>query len=870
MTPLDALKKYFGYDSFRPGQEEIIGSILNGKNVLAVLPTGAGKSLCYQIPALVSPNFSIVISPLIALMKDQVDKLNISENHAEFINSTMSFGETEEVFRKLRTHRIKLLYVAPERLENTGFAERIKELIPEFIFVDEAHCISQWGHNFRPSYTRIKDFIEFTGVKKTAAFTATATPEVVKDIISQLNLKDPQLFVRGFERENISINVIVTKNKREKCLELIKHYKTPAIIYTSSRKKAEEAAEYHILNRVNCSYYHAGLPAEVRRKIQDDFINDKTPVIAATNAFGMGIDKKNIRLIIHFNMPGTIENYYQEIGRAGRDGKESAAFLLYDDSDINIHNYFLSNSHPDKELIQSVYNAICDYGRVAVGSPRDKEIPLNIDYIASYTHREMNRGLLYNIISILEAGGYLRMQTQFDKRDSVLLIAEKTRLKQLIEKSSNDILKILLMHFLREYGSSIFTGKKDISISDLSNQLGYSTDEIDEALIILDNLGLIKFEKALQKDHVYLNGTRIAANMLRLDYKKINEGYLHQQKKLDQMVEFVFSSGCRFKYILQYFGEDVSDYNCNKCDNCTRGITLPDSTITYIGELALRTVDEKGGALNETTIRKILKGTMPGREYKKLSTYGSCTNYNASDLNVVIHHLLTEGLLNRDRKNTRSLVITDSGYKQILPIGDTRSKLNEGFGYEVNLELFNLLREARTAASKKFMQSAYLICPDHTLRDIAERKPKNSYELLSVKGFNERMFNKIGEQFLEIINEFLSEKQDKQTDKKQVSKIPANLNETLNLLKKEYPLRDMASLRNLSEAVISMQIESIIEYMPEVNVTYLFPDGLYEKITNAAKKGYSNLKELKSKLPDEATYPLIRIAVAKLKATQSA
>ncbi len=869
MTPLDALKKYFGYDSFRPGQVEIIGSILNGNNVLAVLPTGAGKSLCYQIPALVSPNFSIVISPLIALMKDQVDKLNISENHAEFINSTMSFGETEEVFRKLKTHRIKLLYVAPERLENTGFAERIKELKPEFIFVDEAHCISEWGHNFRPSYTRIKDFIEFIGVKKTAAFTATATPEVVKDIISQLNLKDPQLFVRGFERENISVNVIITKNKREKCLELIKHYKTPAIIYTSSRKKTEEAAEYLILNRVNCSYYHAGLPAEVRRKIQDDFINDKTPVIAATNAFGMGIDKKNIRLIIHFNMPGTIENYYQEIGRAGRDGKESAAFLLYDDSDINIHNYFLSNSHPDKELIQSVYNAICDYGRVAVGSGRDKEIPLNIDYIASYTHREMNRGLLYNIISILESGGYLRMQSQFDKRDSVLLIAEKTRLKQLIAKSSNDILKILLMQFLREYGSSVFTGKKDISVSDLSNQLGYSPEEIDEALIILDNLGLIRFDKALQKDQVYLNGTRVSANTLRLDYKKINEGYLNQQKKLDQMVEFVFSSACRFKYILQYFGENVSSYNCLKCDNCTTGIPLPDSTITYIGELALRTVDEKGGALNETTIRKILKGTMPGREYKKLITYGSCANYNAGDLNVVIDHLLTAGLLKRDRKNTRSLVITDSGFKQILPIGDTRSKLNEGFGYEVNLELFNLLREARAEASKKFMQSAFLICPDHTLRDIAERKPKNRYELLAVKGFNERMFNKIGEQFLEIINEFLSEKQDKQTDKKQVSKIPANLNETLNLLKKEYPLKDIASLRNLSEAVISMQIESIVEYMPKINISYLFPAGLYDKITNAAKKGYSNLKELKSKLPDEATYPLIRIAVAKLKATQS-
>ena len=238
MNPAEALKYYFHYDNFRYGQEEIIENILRGENILAVLPTGAGKSICFQIPALISPNFSIVISPLIALMKDQVDSMNVDQLNASFINSTMDFREIEQVLQNIAYGRIKILYVAPERLENMAFAERIKKLNPEFLFVDEAHCISEWGHNFRPSYSKIKDFINFVGITKISAFTATATPEVVKDIVLQLGFTDPKIFVRGFERENLFINAIVTKKKNEKCIELISRYKTPAIIYCASRKKA--------------------------------------------------------------------------------------------------------------------------------------------------------------------------------------------------------------------------------------------------------------------------------------------------------------------------------------------------------------------------------------------------------------------------------------------------------------------------------------------------------------------------------------------------------------------------------------------------------------------------------------------------------
>ncbi|MEO8230851.1 MAG: RecQ family ATP-dependent DNA helicase, partial [Ignavibacteriota bacterium] len=285
MTTLAALTKYFSHKEFRSGQQEIIDEIMDSKNVLAVLPTGAGKSICFQIPALISDNYSIVISPLIALMKDQVDSLNRSTEIAAFINSTQSYYETEKVLQDIHFGKIKIVYVAPERLENPEFASRLKNLNPKFLFIDEAHCISEWGHNFRPSYTKLKDFIEFTGIKNISAFTATATPEVVKDIVKQLGLKNAKVIIKGFERENLFLNVEITKQKKERCLQLVHQFKSPAIIYTSSRKKAEELAEYLKHNKIKCEYYHAGLNPIIRKKIQEDFIEDRLPVIIATNAF---------------------------------------------------------------------------------------------------------------------------------------------------------------------------------------------------------------------------------------------------------------------------------------------------------------------------------------------------------------------------------------------------------------------------------------------------------------------------------------------------------------------------------------------------------------------------------------------------------
>lgn len=344
-TPQEALKVLFGYDAFRPGQESVIDSILSGKDVCAIMPTGAGKSVCYQIPAMLLPGITLVISPLISLMQDQVKALNEAGIAAAFINSSLSERAFHETVRKTRNGNYKILYVAPERLVTEGFMELAKTIEISMVTVDEAHCISQWGQDFRPSYMNISQFVDMLEERPVvSAFTATATENVREDIICTLGLQDPFVLVNGFDRENLFFQVEKPKSKEQYILDYVaSHESESGIIYCATRKNVDNL--YNLLESKGFSVakYHAGMGAEERKRMQDDFVFDFTSIVIATNAFGMGIDKSNVRYVIHYNMPQSMENYYQEAGRAGRDGLEAKCILLFSAQDIVINRLLLEH-----------------------------------------------------------------------------------------------------------------------------------------------------------------------------------------------------------------------------------------------------------------------------------------------------------------------------------------------------------------------------------------------------------------------------------------------------------------------------------------------------------------------------------------------
>lgn len=383
----EVLYRHFGFRGFRHPQEAVIRQILGGRDVMVVMPTGGGKSLCYQLPALLLPGLTLVVSPLIALMKDQVDALKVRGIAADLINSAQSLAEQNEVLHRLREHRLRLLYVAPERLRNQRFLSILSSVNVSLLAVDEAHCLSQWGHDFRPDYLRIVEALRVLPRPTVAAFTATATPEVRDDILRHLNMTSPEVVVSGFERPNLSFVVRQVSSDLEKVVrikDLVAEYRT-GIIYCATRKSTEYVAHALQGEKIPAGYYHGGLSPDERDQVQNEFMSGRLPLVVATNAFGMGIDRADIRMVVHYEMPGSIEAYYQEAGRAGRDGRPAWCEMLFCYADKRVQEFFIDGANPDEALIRGVY-------RVLLREAGDQgELELSTDDLTELVQRDMGR-----------------------------------------------------------------------------------------------------------------------------------------------------------------------------------------------------------------------------------------------------------------------------------------------------------------------------------------------------------------------------------------------------------------------------------------------------------------------------------------------
>ncbi|HEX6892989.1 MAG TPA: RecQ family ATP-dependent DNA helicase [Chryseolinea sp.] len=563
-TPLSILKKYWGYDQFRPLQADIVNASLQGKDVLALLPTGGGKSVCFQVPALLRGGICIVITPLIALMKDQVEQLKQRGIDAAAIHAAMSRVQVDVLLNNCIYGDVKFLYVSPERLQTELFIERVKQMNVGLIAVDEAHCISQWGYDFRPSYLKIASLRVLKPGVPVMALTATATAEVRTDIIEKLELKNADIFQKSFARDNLSFVVRKTENKEKKVLEILQKVKGSAIIYVRSRKATQEIAERLVRKNISASFYHAGLDFDERTKRQDKWIQNQIRVIVATNAFGMGIDKPDVRVVIHLDLPENLESYYQEAGRAGRDGLRSFGVVLYQEADVSNLELKVEQSQPSPQFLKTVYQALCNYYQLALGSSAGESYDFDLNDFTERFHLHPNE--VYIALKKLEEEGLVQFNESFYSPSTIHLLMDKAKLYefQIAYARFDPIIKMLL----RLYGGELMSGFPKVAESTIAKGLKIPTQEVVNTLKHLHELQVIAYQPVKEKPQVTFVMPRQDAERLPLNVKRMEARKKLILDKMKAMVSFVtLTHRCRMQLIQDYFNE-VSYNKCGICDVC--------------------------------------------------------------------------------------------------------------------------------------------------------------------------------------------------------------------------------------------------------------------------------------------------------------
>ena len=564
MTIHEILKEYWGYDTFRPLQEDIINAVLQGNDTLALLPTGGGKSICFQVPALAKDGLCLVISPLIALMKDQVQNLKNKGIPALSIFSGMSFLEVKKTLQNAVHGNYKFLYVSPERLETNLFLEYLPAININLIAVDEAHCISQWGYDFRPPYIRIAQLREYLQQTPILALTASATVNVQNDICEKLIFsKKQQRFQQSFERANLSYSVFNVAGKQNKLLEILNNVKGSAIVYCKSRRHTKDIADLLLLNKINASYYHAGLTTEERNKRQEDWINNTTRVMACTNAFGMGIDKPNVRVVIHYDVPDCLENYYQEAGRAGRDGKRAYAVLLYNNKELEDLKLQSSIRYPAQEEIKKVYSAIMNYLQIAAGS--GEGISFDVDLAAFTTAFKINILTATYAIKTLEQEEIIRYNEVFFKPSTLVFNCDKDQLNDFEKQYSQ--LEAVIKGLLRSY-EGIFDFPATIYETQLAKFIQKKLPELTKELQQLNQLGIVEYSPRKDKPQITLLQNRMYADSFVINLTDYLQRKQNFEKRIDSIYKYIQQTNtCRSQLIASYFN-DRTIKKCGICDNC--------------------------------------------------------------------------------------------------------------------------------------------------------------------------------------------------------------------------------------------------------------------------------------------------------------
>jgi ATP-dependent DNA helicase RecQ len=769
------LARFWGYDAFRTGQEDAIAAILSGRDTQLIMPTGGGKSVCYQVPAMLLPGVTIVVSPLISLMKDQVDTLEVIGLPATFINSSLSPSEMAERLDAAERGDVKLVYVAPERFESEMFRSRVARLKVSLLAVDEAHCVSQWGHDFRPSYLRLGRARGLLGDPPIMALTATATGEVREDIVRQLGLRDPFALVTGFDRRNLTYHVLRARNDSEKdrlLLRLLRDRDGSAVVYASTRKNVDALSSLATGVGIRAVGYHAGLPDADRRRIQDRFMSGDAAVVIATNAFGMGIDKPDVRLVAHYNMPGSLEAYYQEAGRAGRDGMHSDCVLLHAYPDRFTHEFFIDQTYPPREAVESVMATL----RKRAGA--DGMVTEGTDAIARATRGVKGDRQVGSAVRVLVEAGLVRVLAGGGGDVHVRLIATPARIRNELAEAGRDAEVALLRALWRTGGGeALYTGV-ELPWRALSRLAGGDADVAERLLDGLQADGFLGWKAAAFEPGIQVLDATTPIPKLDVDWRAMQARRAGDERKLARMQGYAYHEGCRRGYVLRYFGDPAAMDDCGACDNCIaraegesfapiaetggEGPT-PERSGSRPAARPGETPLDEAGERRFHALRKIRAGFA---ERAGVPAYFIFTDATLREL-ARRHPTTAEALLEVPGIGERTAekygltllnaLRSEAGQPDLhempaAPRPRGRSTRDAGGpASEEERELYARLRQLRADIARRDGVPAYVVFHDRTLVHIARSRPTSEDELLAVPGIGPAKLEKYGTELLDAL-----------------------------------------------------------------------------------------------------------------------